>query len=707
MNWSQPSLSKWILTSTLSIASSVVTAQTDTASSDDQDVAELSTISVSGSQQDGPKITADKLLKVPGAGNDPLKAIEALPGVVMGGFGPFSIPAIRGSSPQDNLYITDFVPVGYVFHNDGGSTYNDNLVEDFQLRAGAWGPEYSNALGAIIETRLRDPYNEGLRTTVDLSFLRAGVLVESSVTEDQAFYLSYRESLLQFYVENFVDEDELSFTEVPKNNDYQFKYHWRVNDTMNARLIATGARDEVGIEFGKDSDFLATEPALEGGLGANTFYDNQAFIIDKLYSGGTSQELAVSHKTEDVSFAVGSLIDLDAVNEEWRLKSYFTTPLGNGDNIRYGFDIDTTAIEYTAVGKDTPCNEDLQVCPPASLGTDIVDEDKLTISSQRILAAYDWMATPHWELSPGFTAGTNDFTEEDTFQLRFNSRLRLDDELTLTAAVGQHAQFPRNFRYIAKEYGNPDLIMPNAEHYVLGVEYELGRDYSAKIEMYYKDIHDLIVANAEYDEITNPNAPKYLNEASGEAYGLEFLLNKNLTNKLYGWFSVSYSKTKRTNEQTGEDFNYSYDRPWVINLVTSYKSSDKVTYGWKWKYQSGSLFTPVESAQPLYLCSDGTVVDQDGTNLINNPALCPTDPANAYIYQPTYKGQNSERLPDYHRLDFRIDYAAAPQRDYYFEIINVYNRLNVSGYSYNKDYSEREEITSLPTIFSVGVKMTF
>ena len=704
MKRSRISLSAFILGSTLGAHSAATQAEDTDANASDDSVAELSTISVSGSQPEGPKITADKLLKVPGAGNDPLKAIEALPGVVMGGFGPFAIPAVRGSSPQDNLYITDFVPVGYVFHNDGGSTYNDNLVEDFQLRAGAWGPEYSNALGAIIETRLRDPYNEGFRTTVDLSFLRAGVLVENSVTEDQAFYFSYRESLLQFYVENFVDEDELTFTEVPKNNDYQFKYHWRVSDTMNARVIATGAKDEVGIDFGEESDFLDREPALEGGLGANTFYDNQAIHIDKLYAGGTFQEMALSHKTEDVSFSVGSLIDLDAVNTEIRLKSHFTTPLNNGDSIRYGFNFDTTDIEYTAVGKDTPCNDDLQVCPPASLGDDIVDEDTLTINSQRIMAAYDWMATPNLEISPGFTAGTNDFTEEETFQLRFNSRYRVNDELVLTAAAGEHAQFPRNFRYIAKEYGNPDLMMPNAEHYVLGFEYDLGREYSAKLEVYYKDIHDLIVANAEYDEVNNPDALKYLNEASGEAYGLEFLLNKNLTNKLYGWFSISYSETKRTNDQTGEDFKYSLDRPWVINLVTSYKSTEKLTYGWKWKYQSGALFTPVDGAEPLYLCTDGSIVDQSGADA--NPD-CPNDIENAYIFDPNYKGQNSERLPDYHRLDFRVDYAKEPGTDYYFEIINVYNRLNVSDYSYNKDYSEREEITSLPTIFSFGLKMVF
>jgi hypothetical protein len=62
----------------------------------DKDVAELSTINVSGGEVKGPEISTEKLLKIPGAGNDPLKAIEALPGVILGGFGPFSVPAVRG-----------------------------------------------------------------------------------------------------------------------------------------------------------------------------------------------------------------------------------------------------------------------------------------------------------------------------------------------------------------------------------------------------------------------------------------------------------------------------------------------------------------------------------------------------------------------------------------------------------------------------------
>jgi hypothetical protein len=653
-----------------------------------QDVAELSTISIKGSEQNTPTISTKKLLRVPGAGGDPLKAIEALPGVVLGGFGPFSIPAVRGSNPRDNSYLTDFVPVGYVFHNDGGSTYNSNLIENFSLKSGAWDAQYSDAIGAVLVTKLRDPYLEPIHTTIDLSLLRAGALVEGAVSEDSAFYASYRRSLLEFYVENFVDEDKLVFTEVPRNSDYQLKYQWNITGTSNLRLMATGANDSVGVDFGPESEILQTEPAVEGGLAADTYYHNQAIVYDTVLSGGTSTILSLSRKEEDTSFSVGTLFKLDAVNYEYRLKNYYNTPVKNGNTVRYGVDLSSTKIEYTASGKNTICNDDVgEQCLPASLGKDFGVQDTLNIHGVYSFVAYDWLATRNLEVTLGLGNSYNDFNQQNVVQPRVSSRYTVSDDLTLTAAVGRHNQFIREFRFIAEDLGNPDLKEPDSLHYVVGFEQLFADELSAKVELYYKDIDRLIITNPEYTP-TN-NAVSYINGASGQAYGLELLINKNLTDKWYGWLSAAYSKTKRSNDVTGVEIDYGLDRPWVINLVASYQKNEKTSYGFKWTYQSGALFTPVTSASP---------VDENGAA---------TTDANAYLYVPVYAGSNSERLPDYHRLDFRMDHKLSGRSTFYFEIINLYNQENISDYSYNRDYSEREKVTSLPTIFSVGTTLVF
>ena len=667
----------------------------------DADVAELSTINVSGQQNLGPKITTEKLLKVPGAGGDPLKAIEALPGVVLGGFGPFTMPAVRGSSPEDNLFVTDFLPVGYVFHNDSGSTYNENLVRDFKLLTGAWTPEHYNAMGSVMTTQLRDPYAEDLTTTLDLSFLRLGGLVEGAISDDSAFYFSYRQSLLEFYVENFIDEDELSFTEVPKNSDYQFKYHWRVDNVSNLKIVATGAKDSVGIEFGEESDLLAHEPGLEEGFDAETYYHNQGVIYDTVLSGGTASILAIGHKEEQTTLDIGVLYDLDAVNYEYRLKNFYNTPLTNGDNFRYGFDIAQTDIEYASSGKVEPCNQELQNCTPFSLGEAFISNDRFTINSQYVFAKYDWLASPFLQVSIGLGASQNDYLEGATPEPRLESRYEVTPGFTLTAAAGRHHQFPRprEFQFIAPEFGNPDLDMPYSDHYVVGFEYAYENSISTKVEAYYKDINNLFVSNKSYISKTDtPNEVTYLNGATGEAYGLEMLINKNLTDKWYGWLSVAYSETTRKDETRDKEFNYELDRPWIVNLVASYKKSKTTSYGLKWRYQSGNLFTPVTSAKPVDVNGNDVAVDGNGE---------PTSPDDVYLWLPTYAEKNSERLPASHRLDFRIDYEPKPDATYYFEIINVYNQLNVTEYKYDEEYKTREKVESLPTIFSIGMKLVY
>ena len=664
-----------------------------------KDVAELSTINIRGKEANTPKISTKKLLKVPGAGGDPLRAIEALPGVVLGGYGSYSVPAVRGASPEDNIYITDFVPVGYVFHNDGGSTYNDNLVEDFKLMAGAWGSEYYNALGSVMSTHLRDPYPEKLTTTLDLGLLRVGGLVEGAISDDSAFYVSYRRSMLEFYVENFIDEDELTFTEVPKNSDYQFKYHWRVSGRSNLRLIASGAEDSVEIKLGEESDFLQHEPDLAGGVGIEGSYDNQAILFDTILPGGTSAIFAISHKEENTDLGFGSLYDLDAKDLEKRVKNYYQTPLSNGDSLTYGIDISNNNVEYFSSGKFSPCNEEFENCPPFSLGEAFISNEKLEINAGYAFAKYNWMATPYLDIAIGFGLANNDYLKDQTQHPRIDARLELNERWILTAAAGKHHQFPRprEFRFIAEDFGNPDLKMPNSDHYVAGFEYTHGDSVSAKVEVYYKDIHDLMVSNPDY--LTDPvNEKTYLNAAKGEAYGLELLINKNLTEKWYGWLSLAYSKTKRTDTLRDINFNYSYDRPWIMNLVASYKKSNTTTYGWKWRYQSGNLFTPVNSAE---------AVDSDGVAVPLNGSGDPLDADSVYLWVPTYAGKNSERLPASHRLDFRIDYEPKADASYYLEIINVYNQLNVTEYKYSEDFSEREKVESLPTIISVGMKLVY
>lgn len=687
-----------LLSITLSMLSASTFGEPDR-SDNSEPVAELSTINVRGDLDTGPKITADKLLKVAGSGGDPLKAIEALPGVIIDE-NDEGLPAVRGSSPESNSYLTDHIPVGYIFHNDGYSTYHNLLIEDFQLKAGAWDAQYNNALGAVLDTRLRDPYAEDITTTLDVSFLRAGVLVEGAVTENSAFYAAYRESLIQLYLSEVYDADEdIAITQVPKNSDYQVKYHWRVNSTTNLKFVANGAKDTMAFELGDEFDEAGKEPAIVGDFSLNGYYNTQGILFDTMLNGGTSLLIATSHKEEDIYFKIGQLFDIDATTDDYRIKTQLQTPLSNGDQIRYGVEFTQFKVAYDMEGLYNPCNDEVESCDPASLGEEFAESEKLNIYRNYSFAAYDWMVTPEWEVTLGIGSDHDDHLKKRTYEPRLSSRYRVSDQWVLTAAAGQHTQFPKDFFAITKELGNPDLKQPTADHYVVGFEFQTDHALSAKLETYYKDLHNIIISNPDYvDEDETPGVDKFNNKASGHAYGVEFLVNKNLTDKWYGWVSLAYSKTKRKNDMTGEEFNFSYDRPWVLNLVASYKYSEKTTFGMKWRYQSGSLVTPISGGEAIYRCGD-LYKSED-----NVDSSCD---ANPYVYNPIEGRMNSERLPAVHKLDLRMDYEASKHQTYYAEILNAYNRKNVTDYEYSDDYESREAVSSLGALFSVGATFVF
>ncbi|WP_143871001.1 TonB-dependent receptor plug domain-containing protein [Catenovulum sediminis] len=188
-------------------------SQTQTAEIQQQNIEEIEVVAT---RPQGIMLTSKQIVTMPGGLGDPLKAIDALPGVVLAtpsSGGPVAQPAIRGSSPLDNQYLSDFLPVGYVFHQDSLSTINPELMSGFELKTSGWSGRYNDAIGGVIETQLRDPSFEERQLVLDLSMIRSGVLFESPLANNAGFYLSYRESLVHNFVDDIIEDEEFTFSQ--------------------------------------------------------------------------------------------------------------------------------------------------------------------------------------------------------------------------------------------------------------------------------------------------------------------------------------------------------------------------------------------------------------------------------------------------------------------------------------------------------------
>ncbi|HCM46412.1 MAG TPA: hypothetical protein DIS98_02490 [Colwellia sp.] len=657
---------------------------------------EIETISVVNTEQSSIKISSSKLLTLPGTGGDPLKGLEALPGVILAtsnSGGPVAEPAIRGSSSKDNLYLTDGLNMGYVFHNDGLSVYNPLLIESFELQAAAWSPQYTNANGGVILTTLRDPNGDNPQRVLDLSLFRSGFLYEQGITKNSAFYVSYRESLVHTYVDNFIEDEDFSFAVPPRNRDYQTKFIWELDYDNILRFSASGAKDYIEIAFDEDGRDIKKNPDLASGIRFATYYDSQAISWEyrgDIISGQSSVNLLQTSQQdrEGEIFAWQADISQIIVKSD---NQYF----GENLTVNFGAHVSSTDVDYTNSGRLLPCNTEFEMCPPSYFSSTFAEVGSIKTNEYNIYTSIDSQLSESLSYQFGFSAIGSNRNDEFYLEPRANIRWQINQENSLRFAYGVHHKWVDDYRLLTQELGNQLLKASSSDHFLIGIDNKLINGWKLRTEIYYKDFDNLIVANPDAqitapDQVIPNNTLTYLDVASGSSYGIELLINKQLSDKWFGWASIAYSKTERDNPLTKEVFNAEFDLPWVANLVLDYKFSEQWQAGLKWRLQSGRRYTDVVSASPYY----------EG------------DDQEPLFYVPQYGVFNGEQVKMYHRLDLRVDYQTelmGLNTRIYFEVLNLYSSKTIQEFEYNKDYSSYEKDYQFPDmpLPSVGITLNF
>ena len=669
-------------------ALAVINAQ----ASDEKELEEITVIAV---KPDGLKISSDKLLSLPGTGNDPLKGLEALPGVVLATpatGGPVAQPAIRGSSSNDNLYLTDGLEMGYVFHNDGLSVYNPLLVESFELKTGAWSSQYANANGGVILTNLRDPNGVEPARVIDLSFFRSGFLYEQALSSNAAFYVSFRESLVHTYVDNFIEDEDFSFAVPPRNRDYQAKFIWDFDANNIIRFSASGAKDYIEIAFDQDGRDIAKNPDLASGERYQTYYHSQAVSLQH-FGDVIEANFSVNLLTQNQQEREGEVFrwDADITKLIFKTENQY---VAESFTLNFGATYRDTSVDYLASGRLMPCNTEFEMCPPSYFSPKFNEQGTLTISDYHAYTHLTGQITAKLDYQIGIAVVGTDNNSQSYVEPRLGIGFDLDDNHTLRLNYGIHHTFIDDYQFLTAQYGEPSLEASNSLQWVLGLDSQLADGIALRTELFYKELKNLVVANPQAQARSENDVALsdllFDDVASGEAYGIEILVNKQLSNDWFGWASIAYSKTERKNPLTAEAFNSEFDLPWVANLVLDYKWNDHWQVGAKWRFQSGKRYTPVLSAQPYK----------------------ETGSQNALFYIPKYSEFNSSQWSNYHRLDIRADYKTQLygfDANLYFEVLNVYASRAVQELEYNQDYSEFEKDYQFPDmpLPSIGITINF
>lgn len=623
-------------------------------------------------------ITGQEITKIPGTNGDALRSIGNMPGVArVGGFDGLLI--VRGSSPRDTQVFIDGTNVPIVYHFGGlSSVVPSEMLDHIDFYPGNFGPQYGRATGGIVDVGIRSPKKDKLHGLLQVDLVDARLMVEAPINKSTRFMLGGRRSWLDAWLGSALKGSGVGVTVAPVYYDYQAMLEHDLTKNTTLRLFAFGSDDRMKLTLDSPD---SKDPAFGGDAGIHEgFWRVQGRVdtrpTDKVrwtttFSvGQTSQNIEISGLHID-----GNNLSLEARSDLRAKLSPQLTAIAGIDMARDSFD-----VSYRLPAASFESDQDTGPIFGKPL---ITLQGKAALTRPAGYAMLELSPVPSLKLLPGVRADWDQGTEKWTADPRIAARWDVHSgfpRTTIKGGAGLFHQPPEAYESIVP-FGNKGLSSESAIHYSLGFEQELAPPVELSLEGFYKDLNGLVLSAP--DANGSENGLRYKNVGSGRSYGSELLLRYKPGNggRFFGWIAYTLSRSERKDSKDDDFYRYNYDQTNIVTALASYKLGRGWQVGGRFRYVTGSPYTP----------EIGGTVDYD-----------------AGTYAPvTSLSRNSKRLPAFHQLDVRVDKTwqfRSWALSAYLDVQNAYNHQNTESIGYNFDYSQTTATHGLPILPIVGIR---
>jgi TonB family protein len=620
-------------------------------------------------------LAAEEIAKIPGTNGDALRSLQNMPGVArVGAFDGLLV--VRGSSPRDTQVFVDGTNVPIVYHFGGlSSVVPSEMLERIDFFPGNFGPQYGRATGGIVDVGVRSPKKDKLHGLLQVDTVDARVLVEGPINDRTRFLLAGRRSWVDAWLGPVLRESGVGVTTAPVYYDYQAMLEHDVTRDTTARLFFFGSDDRLKLTLDSPD---ARDPAAGGDAGLHTGFWRAQGRIDTRPTKDLRWTTTASVGQDSQHIGVGSMnLNVDITTLEGR--SDVRAKLGEYASAIAGFDVQYSWFD---VGYRLPVVnfEDDQNQAPV-FGKPMVDiRGSGRVARPAAYAMLELRPLPGLKLLPGvrsdYDQGTKRWTADPRIGVRYDVHAAYP-RTTLKGGVGLFHQPPEPYESI-QPFGNSGLKSESAYHYSLGFEQELARPVELSFEGFYKDLRGIVVSQFDAQ---SANGRSYVNLGSGRTYGTELLLRFKPGGKFFGWVAYTLARSERRDDDQADYYRYDYDQTHNLVAVGSYKLGRGWQLGARFRYVTGSPYTP----------ELGGTMDYD-----------------AGSYAPvTARVRNSARLPAFHQLDLRVDKTwkfQAWSLSWYLDLQNAYIHKNTESISYNFDYSQTTATYGIPILPIMGLR---
>lgn len=619
-------------------------------------------------------IVATELARLPGSGGDPLKMVENLPGLARSPFGSGQL-IVFGADFLDSHVLLDSMPMWWFYHFGGlYSTINPAFIERIDFYPAAFDASYGNAIGGIVDVRMKEELLDDYHGAADVNLLHAGAIFGFPYSENGDLTFAFRRSYIDGILKAvFSDQEDFGLTTAPVYYDYQFQWRHHFGGHNRLKLFINGSDDALELLNRRNG---LSEPTFVGTLGMRMWIHSAALRWDVDIAQGLSNALSVKVLPMGFDMNAFSSLKLKVTQLPVHLRDDLDWRINDDLRLRCGLSAMTTVAWVDVRAPHVPYGGSV----PMPVATQEVIEASESVNVTEIApwASLEWRPFQWWTLVPSLRLETWFGDWQVVYaDPRLSMRFQIDEQWSIKAASGLYQQTPPVYTF-SREFGGGNLGPEAAVHALLGVEWQPLREVFVQAEGFYKHLFNLA-------EPSKDKTIRYTNDGYGRAYGADFMVRINPSDwHFFGWLAYTYVVAQRWDFDIEDWRSADTDQRHVLNLVGTYELPRHWYIGLRFRLASGYPYTPVISA----------VFDAD------------TD---MYVPIPSpYK--NSARLPLFHQLDLRVDKEWVFDNwklALYLEIQNLYNNRAAEGVQYNYDYTKSEWVLGLPILPVLGIKGEF
>jgi TonB family protein len=626
-------------------------------------------------------IERQQLTSVPGTFGDPVRVIQTLPGVARTPFG-LGFLLIRGSNPDDSLVYIDGHKVPLLFHFLGGpSVLNPEMLEDIELYPGGYPARFGRSHGGVVSLDTRAAKSDGIHGSADVDLLDAGGYVRAPLSKHWAVAVAGRRSYLDAFLGLVLPAPKPGATQVvvPVYWDGAARLDWDGGSAGKLSLFGILSSDRLEI--------VSAEPGSERSLQLDSAIKFSRLIARYQRPLGHEWSLTLSPaigrdsiyfssgQTDSAGPFTGAEIIAYTFTHRIRLKG----PLSKHVRLDVGADFDSRVTTYDALLPDD---------------TNIRNDDLIDIDPSQIVRSVETVGlglhadvaidvSSRLRLLPGLRI--DGYVIQAQTQATIDPRLTARYQSTSTTIVKGYAGVfhqPPQPEAVDNRFGNPDVGPERGIHVGLGGEWRPSRWWLLDGEVYYIARSNLVhfTADANVDGAGLVTPERVINSGISSTYGLEALLKREISERVFGWLSYTYSHSDQRRFPTSRTVLTPFDQTHNLNAVVSWKPGG----GW----ELGARFR-LATGRPDTTYVDATLDSDRGS------------------FVPVSGGFRESRREVFQQIDARVEKTwlfKLWSMGLYVDVQNLLNATNVEAIQWDYRYRHSAPVSGVPLLPTIGVR---